>query len=69
MVGVLAPYRRRGLARALVAQAFAPLVQRGATVVQAEADAADVASTALLAGLGATVVGGTLELRRPPTVD
>jgi GNAT superfamily N-acetyltransferase len=65
LVGVLAPYRRRGLARALIAQCFEPLVQRGAAVVQAEADASDVAAEALLAGLDATVVSTTIELRRP----
>jgi len=64
LVGVLAPYRRRGLARALISQCFEPLVHRGATVVAAEADAADVAAAALLASLDATIVSTTIELRR-----
>jgi ribosomal protein S18 acetylase RimI-like enzyme len=62
---VLSPYRRRGVARALIAHCFEPLVHRGATVVQAEADASHVAAGALLAGLDATVVSTTIELRRP----
>ena len=65
LVGVLSPYRRRGVARALIAHCFEPLVHRGATVVQAEADASHVAAGALLAGLDATVVSTTIELRRP----
>jgi RimJ/RimL family protein N-acetyltransferase len=65
LVGVLAPYRRRGLARALVAQAFAPMLERGPTVVEAEADSRDVAANSLLAGLGATLLRSTIELRRP----
>jgi ribosomal protein S18 acetylase RimI-like enzyme len=65
MVGVLAAYRRRGLGRALIAQAFAPLVERGEAIVVAEADATNVAPNALFTGLGGNVVGGTVELRRP----
>ncbi len=64
-IGVLAPYRRRGLARALIAQAFAPLVERGEPVVTAEVDAANVESNALMASLGGSVTGGTVELHRP----
>jgi len=63
-VGVLAGYRRRGLARALIAAAFVPLVRRAVTHVSAEVDASNDASNALFAGLGAAVVGGTIELRR-----
>jgi ribosomal protein S18 acetylase RimI-like enzyme len=65
MVGVLPAYRHRGLARALIAQAFGPLVERGEPVVIAEVDASNDASNALFAGLGAHVIGGTLELFRP----
>ena len=65
LVGVLAPYRRRGLARALIAAAFAPLVERGETTVIAEADATNVASQSLLTSLGAKITGGIVELRRP----
>jgi ribosomal protein S18 acetylase RimI-like enzyme len=64
-VGVLAPYRRRGLGRALLAQALAPLAEAGETTVTAEADASDPAATALLRGLGARVTGATVELHRP----
>jgi ribosomal protein S18 acetylase RimI-like enzyme len=65
-VGVLAGYRRRGLARAMIAAAFAPLHERGVRAVSAEVDESNAASNALMASLGATVTGGTLELRRPP---
>jgi ribosomal protein S18 acetylase RimI-like enzyme len=64
-VGVLAGYRRRGLARALIAAAFAPLHARGVTAVTAEVDAGNTASNGLMASLGGTVTGGTIELRRP----
>jgi ribosomal protein S18 acetylase RimI-like enzyme len=64
-VGVLAAHRRRGLARALIAQALAPLADDGETCVTAEADTTNAASDALLRGFGATVTGGTIELRRP----
>jgi GNAT superfamily N-acetyltransferase len=65
LIAVLAQHRRRGLARALIAEAFAPLADRGVPLVTAEADATNQASQALLAGLGGHVVGGTVELRRP----
>jgi len=65
LVGVLAPYRRRGLARALFAHSIEPLVRRGATVVQAEAAASSVEANALLTGLDATVMSTAVELRRP----
>jgi ribosomal protein S18 acetylase RimI-like enzyme len=63
-VGVLAGYRRRGLARALIARAMAPLADRGEVMVTAEADAANLASHALLTGFGGQVTGGSAELRR-----
>jgi RimJ/RimL family protein N-acetyltransferase len=66
MVGVLAGYRRRGLGRALIARAFAPLVERGVPGVVAEADATNVASNALLTELHGVVTGETVELRRRP---
>jgi hypothetical protein len=65
LVGVLAPYRRRGLGLALIAQAFAPLVERGNPVAQADVDASNGPANTLLAGLDATVVSTTIELRRP----
>jgi len=63
-VGVLAPYRRRGLGRALIAATFAPQAHAGVAFVTAEADAANVASHHLLTGFGARVTGATVELRR-----
>jgi ribosomal protein S18 acetylase RimI-like enzyme len=63
-VGVLAGYRRRGLARTLIAQALAPLADAGEIAVTAEADASNVASDALLRSFGARVTGGTIELHR-----
>jgi ribosomal protein S18 acetylase RimI-like enzyme len=63
-VGVLAGHRRRGLGRALIAQALAPLAGRQ-EFVTAEADTTNVASHALLTSFGARVTGGTVELHRP----
>jgi len=61
---VLAAYRRRGLGRALLGQALAPLADDGETFVTAEADASDPAAAALLRSFGARVTGGVVELRR-----
>jgi len=67
LVGVTPGYRRRGLAKLLLAAVFAPLCERGISEVAAEADAADPAANALLARIGARRVGGSLELvRRVP---
>jgi RimJ/RimL family protein N-acetyltransferase len=63
-VGVLAPYRGRGLARALVAAAFGPLADDGTTEVTCEIDDANTASRALFASFGAVAEGGTIELYR-----
>ncbi len=67
LVATLARYRRRGVARALLGQAFAVLAARGETSVVAEVDDANVASLSLLTGLGARRYGGNVELirRRP----
>jgi ribosomal protein S18 acetylase RimI-like enzyme len=65
MIGVLAAYRRMGLATALLAQVFGPLAERGEKVVTAEADATNTASNTLLSGFGGRVVGGMVELHRP----
>lgn len=65
-VGVARSHRRRGLARALVAQVFAVLALRGQPEVTTEIDDANVASRTLLAGFGAQRCGGTLELVRRP---
>ena len=67
LVGTLAPYRRRGVARALLGRAFAVLAARGATSVAGEVDDTNVASLSLLTGLGARRYGGNVELiRRQP---
>jgi ribosomal protein S18 acetylase RimI-like enzyme len=63
-IGVLDGYRRRGLARALIGAAFGPLADRGVASVGAEADATNVASHTLLAGLGGVITGASVELRR-----
>lgn len=57
-------YRRRGLARAMIAAAFAPLLQRGVAAVTAEVDDTNTASNTLMTALGGRVTGGTAELRR-----
>jgi len=62
LIAVLAPYRRRGLARTLVAQAFGVLHERGCSEVAADIDDTNGASICLLTGLGARRTGGTLEL-------
>jgi len=67
LIAMLAPYRRRGAARALLGQAFAALAARGDTSVVCEVDDTNVASLALLTGLGARRYGGNVELiRRQP---
>lgn len=67
LVAVLPGYRRRGLARALLARALHTLHEREHRLVTADVDDTNVASRSLLAGLGARRVGGTLELARHPT--
>ncbi len=64
LVGVLPEYRRRGLARALLAAALRPLHERGVSTVSAEADESNLASRALLGGIGAVRTGGAIELVR-----
>jgi RimJ/RimL family protein N-acetyltransferase len=62
LIGVLPAYRRRGLARALLAAAMRPLHERGLTTVSAEADESNPASRGLLRGIGAVRTGGAIEL-------
>jgi len=64
LIAVLPAHRRRGLARALLAHVFAVLHERGVDEVSAEVDDTNLASTALLASIGARRKGGTVELRR-----
>lgn len=64
-VGVRRSLRRRSLARWLIGETFAVLDARGEREVATEVDETNVASRALLEGLGGRVVGAALELRRP----
>ena len=67
LIATLAQYRRRGVARALLGQAFAVLAARGAASVTGEADDTNLPSVSLLTGLGARRYGGTVELVRRST--
>jgi ribosomal protein S18 acetylase RimI-like enzyme len=62
LIAVVPRYRRRGLAKALLARAFGVLHERGQTQVSAEVDDTNVASTSLLEALGARRTGGSIEL-------
>jgi ribosomal protein S18 acetylase RimI-like enzyme len=64
LIAVLPAYRRRGLATALIGQAFAALHARGEKRVTAEVDAGNTPSNTLMTGLGGTVTGSDVELRR-----
>lgn len=64
LIAVLAPYRRRGLANALLVEAFGVLHERGKTEVSAEVDDTNVPSTSLVKALGARRTGGSIELMR-----
>jgi ribosomal protein S18 acetylase RimI-like enzyme len=61
-VGVRRSYRRRGIARALLAEVFARLDERGIHEVSTEIDETNTASRALLEGLGARHTGISVEL-------
>jgi GNAT superfamily N-acetyltransferase len=64
LIGTLAPYRKRGVASALLGCTFAVLVARGETSVIAEVDDESDASVSLLTRLGARRYGGSVELIR-----
>lgn len=64
LVATLPGYRRCGLARALIAQAFGALRERNKTEVTAEIDDMNAASIALFSRLGAYRTGGSVELIR-----
>jgi ribosomal protein S18 acetylase RimI-like enzyme len=64
LIGVTPGYRRRGLAKVLLAAVFAPLRDRGISEVAAEVDADNIAANALLGGIGASRTGGSIELVR-----
>jgi len=62
LIGVRPEYRRRGLARVMLATAFRVLHERGIAGVSAEADESNPASRNLLRGIGAERTGGAIEL-------
>jgi RimJ/RimL family protein N-acetyltransferase len=64
LIGTTRPYRRRGLASALLARAFGVLHDRGQPQATCEVDRANAASNALMTRLGARRTGGTVELLR-----
>jgi GNAT superfamily N-acetyltransferase len=64
LIAVTAPFRQRGLAKALLARAFLVLHEEGTPAVTAEADETNLAATTLLATLGARRDGGSVELVR-----
>ena len=64
LIATLIPYRRRGVARALLSRAFGVLVARGETSVIADADDASAPCVSLLSRLGARRYGGSAELIR-----
>jgi RimJ/RimL family protein N-acetyltransferase len=64
LIGIRPAHRRRGLAMALLARAFAGLPDRSAGYVVCEVDIANAASTAVMARLGAHRTGHGLELVR-----
>jgi RimJ/RimL family protein N-acetyltransferase len=61
LIAMLPGYRRRGLASVLLARAFAVLHEVGKSEVTGDVDDANSASRALLLGLGARRVGGSVE--------
>jgi ribosomal protein S18 acetylase RimI-like enzyme len=67
MIAVLPAYRRRGIARALLAEVLAVVHERGQPEVFTEVDDRNVASRSLMRSIGARSVPGHvhLELRRP----
>jgi ribosomal protein S18 acetylase RimI-like enzyme len=64
LIGVAAAYRRRGVARALLAAAFRPLHDQGISEVAAEVDVTNAAGVSLMRSLGARRTGGSVELLR-----
>jgi ribosomal protein S18 acetylase RimI-like enzyme len=65
LIGVGRGYRRRGLARGLLARVLGVLHQRGEPEVTGEVDTTNAGSNRLLTGVGARRTGGYLELIRP----
>lgn len=67
LIAVLPPYRRRGVAKALLARALGVLHERGQTEISAEIDDTNTACLALLGGMGARRQGGTVEFVKRAT--
>jgi RimJ/RimL family protein N-acetyltransferase len=63
-IGVRADWRRRGLARALVAAVLTVLHERGLPEVRTEVDETNVSSRTLLARFGGQTIATSLELVR-----
>jgi ribosomal protein S18 acetylase RimI-like enzyme len=64
LIAVRMAHRRRGLARAILAEVFRPLHEAGITGVSADVDRLNEPAMALFAGLGARRTGGAVELVR-----
>jgi ribosomal protein S18 acetylase RimI-like enzyme len=70
LIAVTAAHRRRGLARAVLAEAFRPLHEAGVTGVSADVDQINERAMAFFVRLGAQRAGGVVELvRRPRTTS
>ena len=65
LVSVLPPYRRRGLARAMLGRVFGVLHERGKAEVTYEIDDLNEASLGLLTGAGGRRVNGIVEFVKP----
>ena len=64
LIGTLSSHRRRGLGRALIAEAFGVLHHRGQTSATCEVDQSNNASQRLMTSMGARHDGTTVELVR-----
>jgi ribosomal protein S18 acetylase RimI-like enzyme len=64
LVAVRAGLRRRGIARAMLAEVLGALHRGGIETATADVDASNSATTALFEGIGARHVGGVVELVR-----
>jgi RimJ/RimL family protein N-acetyltransferase len=69
LVGVRSDWRRRGVARALLASVLTGVRERGPREVRAEVDETNTASRRLLLRFGGQAVGSSLELSRGPAAE
>ena len=67
LVGVARPYRRRGLARAMLGSALGYLHEQGVQEVMAEVDSSNAAGLALVRGIRAVETGSSMVLKRRST--